>query len=180
VVYPVYSAVQRLNNWSQIIALNLMQRGLTLLLDVLLCSTACFSKFPNLFGPMSGATVPFISSHRQDSKSSNFAILLVFLTLKTCEKIYFSKHRRGLQFDNSEICVTKSIGLVYSWKACKKKIKCCHAVFALVSFCLRAISNCKTSRGLYLERSDLTDCFFAFPDWGTYVWRGLFSEFIGT
>ena len=116
------SAIQRLDNWSQIIGLNPMQRGLTLLLDVLLCSTACFSKFPNLFGPMSGATVPFISSQRQDSKSSNFAILLVFVTLKTCEKIYFSKQRRRLQFDNWEICVTKSIGIAYSWKACKKKL----------------------------------------------------------
>ena len=45
---------------------------------------ACFSKIPKLFGPISGATIPFISSQRRGSKPSNFAILLAFLTLKTC------------------------------------------------------------------------------------------------
>ena len=52
---------------------------------------ACFSKVPKLFGPISGATTAFISSQRQGSKSSNFAILLVFLIFKTCKKISFSK-----------------------------------------------------------------------------------------
>ena len=46
-----------LRRTEQIIALNLMQRGLTLLLDVLLCSTACFSKFPNLFSRTSSNKV---------------------------------------------------------------------------------------------------------------------------
>ena len=54
-------------------------------------SGACFLKVPKLFGPISGATIPFTSSQRQGSKPSNFAILLVFLILKTCKKISFSK-----------------------------------------------------------------------------------------
>ena len=57
----------------------------------LLGPEACFSKVPNLFEPISGATIPFTSSQRRGSKLSNFAILLVFLTLKTREKISFSK-----------------------------------------------------------------------------------------
>ena len=52
---------------------------------------ACFSKVPKLFGTISGATIAFISSQRRGSKPSNFAILLVFLILKTCKKISFSK-----------------------------------------------------------------------------------------
>ena len=50
-----------------------------------------FSKVPKLFGSISGATIPFISSQRRGSKPSNFAILLDFLILKTCKKISFSK-----------------------------------------------------------------------------------------
>ena len=45
---------------------------------------ACFSKVSKLFGPISGATIPFISSQHRGSKPSNFAILLFFLSLKTC------------------------------------------------------------------------------------------------
>ena len=52
---------------------------------------ACFSKVPKLFGPISGGTIPFISSQRRGSKPSNIAILLVFLSLKTRYKIIFSK-----------------------------------------------------------------------------------------
>ena len=52
---------------------------------------ACFSKVPKLFGSISGATIPVISSQRQGSKPSNFAVLLVFLTLKACLKISCSK-----------------------------------------------------------------------------------------
>ena len=51
----------------------------------------CFSKVPKLFGSLSVATIPFISSQRRGSKPSNFAILLIFLMLKTCKKISFSK-----------------------------------------------------------------------------------------
>ena len=53
-------------------------------------SEACFSKVPKLFGPISGATIPFISSQRRGSKRSNFAIILVFLLLNAS----------GLRFDN--------------------------------------------------------------------------------
>ena len=44
----------------------------------------CGLFFPILFGPISAATISFISSQRRDSKPSNFAILLVFLTLNIC------------------------------------------------------------------------------------------------
>ena len=52
---------------------------------------ACFTKVPKLFGPISGATIPFISSQRRGSKPSNFAILFVCLKLKICSNISFSK-----------------------------------------------------------------------------------------
>ena len=42
-------------------------------------------------GSISGATIPVISLQRQGSKPSNFAVLLVFLTLKACLKISYSK-----------------------------------------------------------------------------------------
>ena len=51
----------------------------------------CFSKVPKLFGPISGATIPFISPQHRGSKPSNFAILFLFLILKTSWKISFSK-----------------------------------------------------------------------------------------
>ena len=60
---------------------------------------ASFSKVSNLFGLISGATIPFTSSQRRGSKPSNFAIHLVFLTLKKCEKTSFST-QAGFQFDN--------------------------------------------------------------------------------
>ena len=52
---------------------------------------ACFSKVPKRFGPISGATIAFIPSQSRGSKHSNFAILLIFLILKTCKKITFSR-----------------------------------------------------------------------------------------
>ena len=55
---------------------------------------ACFSKVPKLFEPISGATIPFISSQRRGSKLSNFAILLVFPTLKKhVKRSVFQKKR---------------------------------------------------------------------------------------
>ena len=59
--------------------------------EPLQCPGACFSKVPKLFGSLSGATIPFISSQGRGSKPSNFAILLILLILKTCKKISFSK-----------------------------------------------------------------------------------------
>ena len=41
-----------------------------------------FLKSSETFGPILGATIPFVSSQRLGSKPSKFAILLVFLTLK--------------------------------------------------------------------------------------------------
>ena len=52
---------------------------------------AMFLKVPKLSGPILGATIPILSSQRRASSPSNFVILLVFLTLKTCQKINFSK-----------------------------------------------------------------------------------------
>ena len=48
---------------------------------------ARFSKVQKLFGPISDATIPFISSQRRGFELSNFTILLAFLTLKACQKI---------------------------------------------------------------------------------------------
>ena len=45
---------------------------------------ACFSKVPKLFGSISDASLSFISSQRRGSEPVNFAILLFFLTSKTC------------------------------------------------------------------------------------------------
>ena len=50
---------------------------------------ACFSKFPKLFGPISDATVPFISSQRRGSKASNLAFLFVFHTSKNDKRSAF-------------------------------------------------------------------------------------------
>ena len=44
---------------------------------------ACFREVPKLIGPISGATIRFISWQCRGSKPPNFASLLVFLTLKT-------------------------------------------------------------------------------------------------
>ena len=52
---------------------------------------ACFSKVSKLFGPISGATIFFISSQRRGSKPSNFIALLLSLTLKTSEEISLPK-----------------------------------------------------------------------------------------
>ena len=50
-----------------------------------------FLQSPETFRHISNAIIPFIPSQRRDSKPSNFAVLLVFLTLRTCKKISFSK-----------------------------------------------------------------------------------------
>ena len=46
---------------------------------------------PVFSGLFLGAAIPFLSSQRRRSEPSNFAILLASLTLKTCQKISFSK-----------------------------------------------------------------------------------------
>ena len=50
-----------------------------------------FLKSPETFGVSFGCHYSLISSQRRGSKPSNFAVLLIFLTLKTCKKIIFSK-----------------------------------------------------------------------------------------
>ena len=50
---------------------------------------ACFSKVPKLLGSLLRATISVISSQRRGSKPSNFAILLVFLTLKHVKRSAF-------------------------------------------------------------------------------------------
>ena len=54
-------------------------------------SKGLFLKVPKLFGPISGVTIPFISSQPWSLSLSKLAILLVFLTIKTCQEISFSK-----------------------------------------------------------------------------------------
>ena len=60
-----------------------------------------------------------------------------------------------------ESCVTKLIGLAYSWKANKKKL--CVTVPFLLCFilCLRAISKSKPP-GAYIWRGDLTEGFLPY------------------
>ena len=53
-----------------------------------ICRGACLLS-PETFGPISDATTPFISSQGRGSKPANFAILLVFRTLKARLKISF-------------------------------------------------------------------------------------------
>ena len=50
---------------------------------------ASFSKVPKLYGPFSGVTIPFVSQERRGFKSSNFTVIFLFVTLKTCQKIGF-------------------------------------------------------------------------------------------
>ena len=59
---------------------------------------ACFSKVQKLFGPISGATIAFISSQCQGSTSSNFAMFLVSLHKKHIKRLTFQTN--GLQFGN--------------------------------------------------------------------------------
>ena len=52
-------------------------------------------------------------------------------------------------------------------------------VFALFYFVFECNFQSTSPRGVYIWRGDLTEGFFALPDWGAYTWRGLFSEFYG-
>ena len=45
---------------------------------------ARFSKVPKLYGSFSGVTIPFVSQERREFKSSNFTVIFLFITLKTC------------------------------------------------------------------------------------------------
>ena len=54
------------------------------------------------------------------------------------------------------------------------------SVFALFCFVFEGNFPSTSPRGAYIWRVDLTEGFFALPDWGAYTWRGLFSEFYST
>ena len=43
-----------------------------------------FSRVPKLYGPFSGVTIPFVSQERRGFRSSNFTVIFLFVTLKTC------------------------------------------------------------------------------------------------
>ena len=45
----------------------------------------------------------------------------------------------------------------------------------LICFTLYLRTNI-SPRGAYIWRGDLTEGFFALPDWGAYIWRGLYME----
>ena len=45
---------------------------------------AHFSKVPKLYGPFSGVTIPFVSQKRRGFNSSNFTVMFLLVTLKTC------------------------------------------------------------------------------------------------
>ena len=84
-------------------------------------------------------------------------------------------------------CVTKLIGLAYSWKANKKKILSVTVPFVLcLTSYLRRISKNKLP-GAHVWRGDLTEGLFCYEFWagGPYIsrgykLRGLFSEFYDT
>ena len=69
-----------------------------------------------------------------------------------------------------EICVSRSIGLAYSWKEII-------AIFALFYFVFGGNFQVRAPVGAYIRWGDLTEGFFALPVWGAYIWRGLFWEF---
>ena len=57
-------------------------------------------------------------------------------------------------------------------------------VFALFYFVFEGNSPSASPRGAYIWKGDLTEGFFALPDWGAFIWRGLymgglFLEFYG-
>ena len=50
-------------------------------------------------------------------------------------------------------------------------------MFALFFFVFEGKFQVQAPRGAYIQRGDLTEGFLRFDFWGTYIWRGLFSEF---
>ena len=52
--------------------------------------------------------------------------------------------------------------------------------FLLWFFLFEGNFQVQNPQGLIFGKERFNGLFFAFPDWGTYVWRGLFSKFIGT
>ena len=56
---------------------------------------ARFSKVPKLSVRFLGVEIPSVSQERRGFKSSNFTVILLFVTLKTCQKIGFPKQAVG-------------------------------------------------------------------------------------
>ena len=84
-------------------------------------------------------------------------------------KALFEEVIFGGAYVRTEICVSKSIGLAYSWK----EIYC----FCFVLLRIRGQFPSKSLRGsLYSEGRFNGGC-FAWQVYGAYIWRGLFSEF---
>ena len=77
----------------------------------------------------------------------------------------------GGAYLRGEIFVSKSIGLALKLEVNLPFLLC-------LTLYLRAIFQVQAPRGLYLEER-LNGGFFVLPDWGAYIWRGLFSEFYG-
>ena len=78
----------------------------------------------------------------------------------------------GGAYVQREVCVSKSIGLAYSWKEIYR--------FCFVLLCISGqFSEYKPRGGLYSE-GRFHGGFFVLRVWGAYKWRGLFSEFYGS
>ena len=74
---------------------------------------AYFSKVPKLLGPISGATISFISSPCRGSEPLNFTILFVFPSFKTCKEISLEQDQLKtcwLHFDNWLFELEKFLG----------------------------------------------------------------------
>ena len=56
---------------------------------------ARFSKVPKLDGSFSRVTIFFVSQERRGFNSSNFTVIFLFVTLKTCRKTGFPKQAVG-------------------------------------------------------------------------------------
>ena len=54
-------------------------------------SGVCFSKVPKLFGRISGNIILFVSSKRRRTEARNFAVIFIFIPLRTYEKTSFTE-----------------------------------------------------------------------------------------
>ena len=81
----------------------------------------------------------------------------------------------GGAYVRREICVSKSIGLAYSWKETDR--------FCFVLLCIWGqFSKYRSPGGLIFGGviSRRVFCLTSFGGGGAYTWRGLFSEFYGS
>ena len=74
---------------------------------------ARFSKVSKLYGPFSGVTIPSVSQEWRGLKSSNFTVILLVVTLKTCLKIGFPEQVVG---SFTMVCRTRNVfGTFEKW-----------------------------------------------------------------